>query len=228
MEEPCKKASFQGRNSSTVSILGTWELLSCASTSLFDAFVHESYFKPRFITPLPSFFCSMRKWRAANRDKNKRNDLRCRVYRLARQKFQDEESMEKELFIRDQINRRLGRQRLLHDKNDGPPMLSYSPSSSSSSSSSFSLSPSPSSPPEHGFYFQESLPFYNAPHHQIVLPSLRSMENTGHGLHNKVHLPPLQHSPWKSYQSSPLGHPLLLQPNPINISHSLIPVKLTL
>jgi hypothetical protein len=90
------------------------------------------------------------------------------------------------------------------------------------------MSPSPSSPPEHGFYFQESLPFYNAPHHQIVLPSLRSMEITGRGFHNKVHLPPLQHSTWKSCQPSSLGHPLLLQPNPINLSYSITPVKLTL
>ncbi|KAI8340692.1 hypothetical protein BC941DRAFT_347675 [Chlamydoabsidia padenii] len=162
----------------------------------------------------------MRKWRAANRDKNKRNDLRCRVYRLARQKFQDEDSMEKELFIREQINRRLGRQRLLVDKDERQP--SYSPPSSSSSFSS-----SPSSPPHHGFYYQESLPFYNAPHHQIVLPSLKSIERIGGGFH-KVHLPPLQSSLWQSCQSSPLGSPLLLQPNPIHFSYSNIPVKLTL
>jgi hypothetical protein len=59
----------------------------------------------------------MRKWRAENRDKNKRNDLRCRVYRLARQKFGEEDSEEKQQFIQDEINRRLGRRLLLEQKN---------------------------------------------------------------------------------------------------------------
>ncbi|KAI7850348.1 hypothetical protein BDC45DRAFT_487977 [Circinella umbellata] len=51
----------------------------------------------------------MRKWRAENREKNRQNDLRCRVYRLARQKFGEHDSPEKQQFVRDEITRRLGR-----------------------------------------------------------------------------------------------------------------------
>ncbi|KAG0175536.1 hypothetical protein DFQ28_008883 [Apophysomyces sp. BC1034] len=50
----------------------------------------------------------MRKWRAENKDKNKKNDLRCRVYRLARQKFGDQDSPQKQAYIRYEIDRRLG------------------------------------------------------------------------------------------------------------------------
>jgi hypothetical protein len=63
-------------------------------------------------------FFRMRKWRAENRDKNKRNDLRCRVYRLARQKFGEGNSIEKQQFIGDEINRRLGRRMLLEQQNN--------------------------------------------------------------------------------------------------------------
>ncbi|KAI9361846.1 hypothetical protein BD770DRAFT_360511 [Pilaira anomala] len=59
----------------------------------------------------------MRKWRAENRDKNKRNDLRCRVYRLARQKFGEEDSIEKQQFIDQEINTRLGKRLLSEQKN---------------------------------------------------------------------------------------------------------------
>lgn len=60
----------------------------------------------------------MRKWRAENRDKNKRNDLRCRVYRLARQKYGDDDSEEKQQFIHGEINRRLGRRLLLEKREE--------------------------------------------------------------------------------------------------------------
>lgn len=62
----------------------------------------------------------MRKWRAENRDKNKRNDLRCRVYRLSRQKFGEADSQEKQQFIHEEINRRLGRRMLLETRQEDP------------------------------------------------------------------------------------------------------------
>ncbi|ORE08832.1 hypothetical protein BCV72DRAFT_224397 [Rhizopus microsporus var. microsporus] len=58
----------------------------------------------------------MRKWRAENREKNRQNDLRCRVYRLARQKFGEHDSPEKQGFVREEIARRLGRRMMLERK----------------------------------------------------------------------------------------------------------------
>ncbi|KAI9263426.1 hypothetical protein BDA99DRAFT_438239 [Phascolomyces articulosus] len=60
----------------------------------------------------------MRKWRAENREKNRQNDLRCRVYRLARQKFGEHDSPEKQQFVRDEITRRLGRRMMMEQKLD--------------------------------------------------------------------------------------------------------------
>ena len=91
----------------------------------------------------------MRKWRAENRDKNKRNDLRCRVYRLARQKYGEEDTEEKLQFINEEINRRLDRRMLLDDESIKPPIAS--------STTSEQLN---------------ELPFYCAPLHKIELPSI--------------------------------------------------------
>ncbi|KAI9499701.1 hypothetical protein BDB00DRAFT_948749 [Zychaea mexicana] len=55
----------------------------------------------------------MRKWRAENREKNRQNDLRCRVYRLARQKFGEHDSPEKQQFVCDEITRRLGHEAMV-------------------------------------------------------------------------------------------------------------------
>ncbi|KAI8881014.1 hypothetical protein K501DRAFT_301317 [Backusella circina FSU 941] len=55
----------------------------------------------------------MRKWRAENREKNRQNDLRCRVYRLARQKFGDPDTLEKQAFVRDEISRRLDKRLMM-------------------------------------------------------------------------------------------------------------------
>ncbi|CAO3682207.1 unnamed protein product [Umbelopsis vinacea] len=83
----------------------------------------------------------MRKWRAENRDKNKRNDLRCRVYRLARQRFGEADCLAKQAFIRDEITKRLGRRMIFLSEQDSPesPVPSLMPRrSSSTSESSFS------------------------------------------------------------------------------------------
>jgi hypothetical protein len=61
----------------------------------------------------------MRKWRAENREKNRQNDLRCRVYRLARQKYGEQDSVAKQTFVREEIARRLGR-RLIVERRDWP------------------------------------------------------------------------------------------------------------
>lgn len=91
----------------------------------------------------------MRKWRAENREKNRQNDLRCRVYRLARQKYGDHDSMEKQGFVREEIARRLGRRMVMEQQDvhelpfysapqqkiELPAILSRRTSSSSSTSS---------------------------------------------------------------------------------------------
>ncbi|KAI8878448.1 hypothetical protein K501DRAFT_287875, partial [Backusella circina FSU 941] len=131
----------------------------------------------------------MRKWRAENRDKNKQNDLRCRVYRLARQKFGDGDSEEKHQFIVDEINRRLGRRMLIEQQNQkkakteepetneeenqatvsntitGPTITAIVTTSTAKIAV---LAPSNSSKSKE---FDE-LPFYCAPRHKIELPSI--------------------------------------------------------
>ncbi|CEP09400.1 hypothetical protein [Parasitella parasitica] len=120
----------------------------------------------------------MRKWRAENRDKNKRNDLRCRVYRLARQKFGEDESEEKHQFITQEINRRLGRRMLLEQKNkenasSTDTACHIEVKEEFISDNSYSRSPSTSSPQQETL---NELPFYCAPLHKIELPSI-NMDN---------------------------------------------------
>ncbi|KAI8979616.1 hypothetical protein BDF20DRAFT_819775, partial [Mycotypha africana] len=108
----------------------------------------------------------MRKWRAENKDKNKRNDLRCRVYRLARQRFGENDSEEKQQFIRDEINRRLGRRMLLEQKNNennSTTKLMYSSNVSIIKQESIHLT---------GTKELNELPFYCAPLHKIELPTI--------------------------------------------------------
>lgn len=100
----------------------------------------------------------MRKWRAENREKNRQNDLRCRVYRLARQKFGDADSVEKQGFVREEIARRLGR-RMLMEKRE-------------SNSNKWSDSQKQSTMPSKGLV---ELPFYSAPQQKIELPSIEQL-----------------------------------------------------
>ncbi|KAI8890789.1 hypothetical protein K501DRAFT_265779 [Backusella circina FSU 941] len=100
----------------------------------------------------------MRKWRAENREKNRQNDLRCRVYRLARQKYGDEESLEKQRFVRDEISRRLGRRMLMEKKSHWSSLVETPPPSPS-----VLLSPASD---------LEELPFYSVPQQKIELPSI--------------------------------------------------------
>ncbi|KAK9720526.1 hypothetical protein K7432_004106 [Basidiobolus ranarum] len=53
----------------------------------------------------------MRKWRAENAEKNKDNDTRCRVYRLAKVKFGPDSSPEKQMWIQDEIDKRINRRK---------------------------------------------------------------------------------------------------------------------
>lgn len=112
----------------------------------------------------------MRKWRAENRDKNKRNDLRCRVYRLARQKFGEDHSEDKQQFINEEINRRLGRRMFLEQKNKEN-TISTDDSSSIKVENECSNIRSPSTTPSQPETLNE-LPFYCAPLHKIELPSI--------------------------------------------------------
>ncbi|CAO3607396.1 unnamed protein product [Cunninghamella blakesleeana] len=135
----------------------------------------------------------MRKWRAENREKNRQNDLRCRVYRLARQKFGEKDSNEKQTFIRDEIARRLGR-RVNHSKlktsstnnnhasknnhryhHHFQQQINTAASSPMSSSSSFMDEDEhpPHSP--HPRPWKSELPFYNLPQQKIELPSIDAM-----------------------------------------------------
>ncbi|KAJ1990068.1 hypothetical protein H4R33_001859 [Dimargaris cristalligena] len=54
----------------------------------------------------------MRKWRSQNADKNRQNDMRCRVYRLARQRFASDKSPEAQAWIQGEIDRRIEKRRL--------------------------------------------------------------------------------------------------------------------
>ncbi|KAI8638720.1 hypothetical protein BD408DRAFT_393526 [Parasitella parasitica] len=122
----------------------------------------------------------MRKWRAENRDKNKKNDLRCRVYRLARQKFGEDESEEKQQFITEEINRRLGRRMLLEQKNkenatstDSTCRIKLKEEFNNETHMPFGRYPSISPPQQETL---NELPFYCAPLHKIELPSI-NMDN---------------------------------------------------
>jgi hypothetical protein len=108
-------------------------------------------------------FHSMRKWRAENRDKNKRNDLRCRVYRLARQRFGEGDCLAKQAFIRDEIAKRLGRRMIFLNEQAPPesPVPSLMPRRSSSTSES-SFSSEDSFSDDHKNAFEPHNPFPSA------------------------------------------------------------------
>ncbi|KAI8977595.1 hypothetical protein BDF20DRAFT_942553 [Mycotypha africana] len=144
----------------------------------------------------------MRKWRAENREKNRQNDLRCRVYRLARQKFGEGKSVEKQDFVKHEIARRLGRRLIL----DGPlpvkSRLSLHPTNrqqqasicmDTTSPATFLL---PSTDPisitnihpndrhHDSSVMNKELPFYSTPQQKIKLPSIETMNHvTDHPHH---------------------------------------------
>ncbi|KAJ1658344.1 hypothetical protein IWQ61_002394 [Dispira simplex] len=62
----------------------------------------------------------MRRWRAENAEKNRNNDMRCRVYRLARQRFGLEDTPERQEWIQKEINRRIERRRLRENCKQSP------------------------------------------------------------------------------------------------------------
>ncbi|CDS11992.1 hypothetical protein LRAMOSA04188 [Lichtheimia ramosa] len=107
----------------------------------------------------------MRKWRAENREKNRQNDLRCRVYRLARQKFGLDDSPEKQQFVRDEIARRLGRRMLLEQQQHH---VADTKTCHSSPFAPPKQHQQLSSSPQHAV----DLPFYSAPQKKIELPSI--------------------------------------------------------
>ncbi|KAI0241230.1 hypothetical protein L0F63_006491, partial [Massospora cicadina] len=61
----------------------------------------------------------MRKWRASNAEKNRENDTRCRVYRVARERFGLADSPEKSAWINEEILRRTERRRIRDAKRLG-------------------------------------------------------------------------------------------------------------
>lgn len=120
----------------------------------------------------------MRKWRAENREKNRQNDLRCRVYRLARQKFGEQDSLEKQQFVRDEIARRLGRRNMIErakfqmrrdDDDDNETAAPATPATTPPAESHETKS-------YYGFSRRAcdlvELPFYSAPQQKIELPSI--------------------------------------------------------
>lgn len=130
----------------------------------------------------------MRKWRAENREKNRQNDLRCRVYRLARQKYGEHDSTDKQAFVREEIARRLGRRMMMERRESNgwapplrmrdslrlmSPVLQYLPTSPSSPSSPTSPSSTASSTSD-----IIELPFYSAPQQKIELPSIDRFTRT--------------------------------------------------
>lgn len=135
----------------------------------------------------------MRKWRAENREKNRQNDLRCRVYRLARQKYGDSDSIEKQGFVREEIARRLGRRMMMERRETNgwtppmkmrngirlmspvhfstPPSTPLMSSSSSTENNTATMLLSPLSD-------LVELPFYSVPQQKIELPSIDKFTRT--------------------------------------------------
>ncbi|KAI8094323.1 hypothetical protein BDF21DRAFT_408472 [Thamnidium elegans] len=129
----------------------------------------------------------MRKWRAENREKNRQNDLRCRVYRLARQKYGEHDSSEKQGFVREEIARRLGRRMMMERREANgwtpptrmrngirvmsPVHFTTPPSSPLLTSSSNTMLLSPLSD-------LVELPFFSVPQQKIELPSIERFTRT--------------------------------------------------
>ena len=123
----------------------------------------------------------MRKWRAENREKNRQNDLRCRVYRLARQKFGEHDSVEKQQFVRDEIARRLGRRMMLEQRAETPDTGSTNHHHATATSCQEQhyypqqlVLPRRGRRMHHYHHHQHAsdLPFYSAPQQKIELPSI--------------------------------------------------------
>ncbi|KAI9306594.1 hypothetical protein BJ944DRAFT_263291 [Cunninghamella echinulata] len=126
----------------------------------------------------------MRKWRAENREKNRQNDLRCRVYRLARQKFGEKDSIEKQTFIRDEIARRLGRRGNTKSSSSSSSIAKsihhhhqqqINTNASSPMSSSSSTMMDEDDDHSHHRPWKSELPFYNLPQQKIELPSIDAL-----------------------------------------------------
>lgn len=130
----------------------------------------------------------MRKWRAENREKNRQNDLRCRVYRLARQKYGDDDSNEKQGFVREEIARRLGR-RMMLERRESVTSVSHWNSPMKMRHGIRMMSPvhfNGGTPPSTPLLSNTSaillsplsdlveLPFYSAPQQKIELPCIPS------------------------------------------------------
>lgn len=138
----------------------------------------------------------MRKWRAENREKNRQNDLRCRVYRLARQKFGEQDSPEKQQFVRDEIARRLGRRLMLeqqkgsnNNNNNVQQQQQQLPARQTRRNAvDQACKDNGSSKPNTNDLVE--LPFYSAPQQKIELPSI-GLRRPSPGL------PPLSPS-WRS------------------------------
>ncbi|KAI7864611.1 hypothetical protein BDF14DRAFT_1833414 [Spinellus fusiger] len=113
----------------------------------------------------------MRKWRAENREKNRQNDLRCRVYRLARQKYGEQDSAEKQNFVRDEITRRLGRRTVSIEHREFSSEERWQETVSKDSITPYRFSSSLKT----GFCHLVELPFYSAPQQTIELPSIIDM-----------------------------------------------------
>lgn len=132
----------------------------------------------------------MRKWRAENREKNRQNDLRCRVYRLARQKFGEHDSAEKQQFVRDEIARRLGRRMMLEQRAETPDAASTTTTTTTTTTTISCqeqqqqhyhhhhqpqlVLPRRGRRMHHHYHHQHAsdLPFYSAPQQKIELPSI--------------------------------------------------------
>lgn len=167
--------------------------------------------------------CRMRKWRAENREKNRQNDLRCRVYRLARQKFGEHDSPEKQQFVRDEITRRLGRRLLLEQQKAQQQQQQQHEQHQKSAAAASNSSPSQLHAPSwrksnhhqkikdrsnnansHAQQHRRQqpnklveLPFYSAPQQKIELPSI-SLERGPYGSSSPSPVLPHLSPSWKS------------------------------
>ncbi|KAJ1676505.1 hypothetical protein EV182_008062, partial [Spiromyces aspiralis] len=78
----------------------------------------------------------MRRWRKENVEKNKLNDLRCRVYRQARNRFGKDPTPEREAWIQSEIFRRMEKRRMRELMKNSSTANSSAPAADSNDDSS--------------------------------------------------------------------------------------------
>ncbi|KAI9310629.1 hypothetical protein BX666DRAFT_1869390 [Dichotomocladium elegans] len=156
----------------------------------------------------------MRRWRAENREKNRQNDLRCRVYRLARQKFGSPDSLEKQQFVLEEIARRLGRRMLMEQHK-----IKQEASVAAAAAAAVQ---NPVGFPNALDVDHADLPFYSAPQQKIELPCLWRRDSSSSSSNNSNSTITSSSSTCSSSASSITSSPMM-----DNADLSLAPIDIT-